>query len=50
MVGHIRICTHDNTYTLSKFCPKCGMETVSVHPARYSPEDKYGKYRRMINK
>lgn len=36
-------------------CPKCGeytleskhcVETVSAYPPKYSPEDKYGEYRR----
>ncbi|HJJ41040.1 MAG: RNA-protein complex protein Nop10 [Methanocorpusculum sp.] len=48
MSGHIRICRIDNIHTLLKICPVCGRETVSVHPARYSPEDRYGRYRRMV--
>ncbi|MDO5846332.1 MAG: RNA-protein complex protein Nop10 [Methanocorpusculum sp.] len=48
MSGHIRECRIDHIYTLLKTCPVCGADTVSVHPARYSPEDRYGKYRRMM--
>jgi len=48
MSGHIRECRIDHIYTLLKNCPICGKETTSVHPARYSPEDRYGKYRRMV--
>ena len=35
-------------YTLGKECPKCGSATQSPLPPRYSPEDRYGKYRRML--
>ncbi|MDV0442769.1 RNA-protein complex protein Nop10 [Methanorbis rubei] len=48
MTGHIRQCPNDHTYTLLNVCPKCGTETVSVHPARYSVQDRYGKYRRLV--
>ena len=33
-------------YTLEKSCPKCNLKTLSPIPARFSPEDKYGVYRR----
>ena len=26
---------------------ECGSDTVTAHPPKYSPDDKYGKYRRM---
>ena len=26
-------------------CPKCNEETISVHPAKFSPDDKYMRYR-----
>jgi len=47
MKGRIRYCPTDKKYTLSDICVHCGKPTHSPHPARYSPEDKYGKYRRM---
>ncbi|HUW85483.1 MAG TPA: RNA-protein complex protein Nop10 [Methanoregula sp.] len=47
MSGHIRQCTKDHTYTLSIACPVCGKPTFSAHPARFSLEDHYGKYRRL---
>ncbi|MFA4861806.1 RNA-protein complex protein Nop10 [Methanoregula sp.] len=47
MSGRIRYCPADHTYTLSPTCPKCGRPTAVAHPARFSPEDKYGNYRRM---
>ncbi len=34
-------------YTLKDVCPKCGAKAKSAHPMKFSPEDKYGKYRRM---
>ena len=35
-------------YTLGKECPECGSATQSPLPPGYSPEDRYGKYRRML--
>ena len=35
-------------YTLAKEGPECGSATASPLPPRYSPEDRYGKYRRML--
>lgn len=31
-------------------CPKCGAPAVLSIPAKYSPEDPYGKYRREAKK
>jgi H/ACA ribonucleoprotein complex subunit 3 len=47
MSGRIRHCSADNLYTLSPTCPKCGRPTAIAHPARFSPDDRFGKYRRM---
>jgi H/ACA ribonucleoprotein complex subunit 3 len=47
MSGRIRQCPVDHTYTLSLTCPSCGTPTAIAHPARFSPEDKYGTYRRL---
>ncbi len=44
----MRKCPGCGTYTLKAACPKDGTPTVSPHPAKYSPGDKYGKYRRML--
>jgi H/ACA ribonucleoprotein complex subunit 3 len=46
MKGRIRRCPADRTYTLSPTCPLCGGATGTAHPARYSPQDRYGEYRR----
>ncbi|MDR3102581.1 MAG: RNA-protein complex protein Nop10 [Methanocalculaceae archaeon] len=48
MTDRIRQCPIDHIYTLLKTCPKCGAETANASPARYSPQDRYGKYRRMV--
>ncbi|MFT4283025.1 MAG: nucleolar RNA-binding Nop10p family protein [Candidatus Woesearchaeota archaeon] len=42
---HILKCESCNNYTLKESC--CSKKTVRVKPARFSPEDKYAKYRRM---
>jgi H/ACA ribonucleoprotein complex subunit 3 len=40
-------CSNCNSYTLdSERCPKCGSKVSSPKPARFSMDDKYGKYRR----
>ncbi|HOT04085.1 MAG TPA: RNA-protein complex protein Nop10 [Methanolinea sp.] len=48
MSGRLRRCPRDRTYTLQDNCPACGGPTVSAHPARFSPDDRYGKYRREM--
>jgi H/ACA ribonucleoprotein complex subunit 3 len=47
MSGRIRRCPIDGTYTLLQACPRCGEPAVTAHPARFSPQDRYGRYRRM---
>ena len=38
-------------YTLNdKLSPFCGEKVVYAHPAKYSPEDRYGKYRRQLKR
>jgi H/ACA ribonucleoprotein complex subunit 3 len=48
MKSLIRRCPEDRTYTLRQRCPRCGMGTVMALPPRYSPEDRYGEYRRRL--
>ena len=38
----------DHGYTLHPNCPACGAATVKPGPAKYSPEDAYGVYRRKL--
>ncbi|RME54705.1 ribosome biogenesis protein [Candidatus Woesearchaeota archaeon] len=47
MSNHIYYCNKCKEFSMEKICPKCKSVTLSVKPAKYSPEDKWGKYRRM---
>ncbi|MDD1716293.1 MAG: RNA-protein complex protein Nop10 [Methanolinea sp.] len=49
MTGRIRRCPRDRTYTLAPTCGVCGEPTVPAHPARFSPQDPYGTYRRIAS-
>lgn len=35
-------------YTLQETCPRCGGKAVQNTPAKFSPEDNYGAYRRKL--
>ncbi|WP_332448908.1 RNA-protein complex protein Nop10 [Methanoculleus sp.] len=50
MSNRIRRCPHDRNYTLSSVCPVCGRPTRPAHPARFSPQDRYGNYRRAVRR
>ena len=41
-------CPSCGSYTMKGACPKCGAATVSAHPAKYSPDDKYARYRNPL--
>jgi len=41
-------CIECNCYTQKDICKNCSSKTVNPLPPKYSPEDKYGKYRRKI--
>ena len=41
----LRKCVSCNRYTLKDKCPKCNGKTKTSHPAKFSPDDKYMKYR-----
>ena len=43
----MRRCPDCKLYTLKDRCPECGTVSVNTFPPRYSPEDRFGKYRRM---
>ncbi len=50
MKGMIRKCTVCGEYTLRKDrCQHCGGTLKNPHPARFSPEDKYSKYRLALS-
>jgi H/ACA ribonucleoprotein complex subunit 3 len=46
MKVEILYCKDCDLFTLKKECPSCQAKTLSTKPAKYSPEDKYGEYRR----
>ncbi len=41
----IRKCSVCEEYTLKDECKKCNKQTVLVHPAKFSPDDKYARMR-----
>ncbi len=45
---HIYKCTKCETYTMKDTC--CDTKTINPKPAKYSPSDKYAKYRRDYKK
>jgi H/ACA ribonucleoprotein complex subunit 3 len=49
MVWLLRKCRQCGNYTLSvEKCPYCGDAVRVPHPAKFSPQDKYAKYRRAM--
>jgi H/ACA ribonucleoprotein complex subunit 3 len=44
----MRYCKECAVYTLKEVCGRCGAQTVSPCPPRFSPLDPYGKYRRKL--
>ncbi|MCE5296704.1 MAG: RNA-protein complex protein Nop10 [Euryarchaeota archaeon] len=48
MKTSLRKCDTCQEYTLKDLCPRCGKATIVPIPARFSPDDRYGKYRRML--
>ncbi|MFZ0891707.1 MAG: RNA-protein complex protein Nop10 [Thermoplasmata archaeon] len=44
----LRTCRGCHHYTLHEKCPACGTETRTPHPARFNPNDRWGRYRRML--
>ncbi|MEP0826104.1 MAG: RNA-protein complex protein Nop10 [Nitrososphaera sp.] len=41
----LRKCPACSTYTMKQECPKCKAATTDPHPPKYSPDDKYARYR-----
>jgi len=39
-------CRGCNIYTMQPHCPKCGKEPENPRPAKFSPDDRLGRYRR----
>ncbi|MCL2333263.1 MAG: RNA-protein complex protein Nop10 [Candidatus Methanoplasma sp.] len=46
MASSFRRCTACKRYTMKDKCPSCGSMTTDPAPIKYSPEDRYGEYRR----
>ncbi|MFQ5800783.1 MAG: RNA-protein complex protein Nop10 [Candidatus Hydrothermarchaeales archaeon] len=44
----LKYCKRCRQYTLEEACPKCGVPTTTPLPPRFSPEDRYGEYRRKL--
>ena len=38
----------EHGYTLHDKCPKCDKATARAGPAKYSPDDRFGAYRRKL--
>lgn len=49
-MSEIRYCNHCGVYTLQAVHSICKQKTVLRKPARFSPQDHYGKYRRALKK
>ncbi|MEA3282180.1 MAG: RNA-protein complex protein Nop10 [Euryarchaeota archaeon] len=50
MKSKILKCSECGRYTLKAICPTCGAAAINPSPARYSPEDRYGAYRRRMKR
>jgi len=48
MRSKILRCESCSQYTLKEICPLCGGHAVISKPARFSPDDPYGRYRRAL--
>lgn len=46
----LKRCTACKEYTLQETCPRCGGKAKPNRPAKFSPEDQYGEYRRKLKR
>ncbi|HDS59330.1 MAG TPA: RNA-protein complex protein Nop10 [Thermoplasmatales archaeon] len=46
----MKYCDVCRRYTLEDICPRCHGQSLQVGPARFSPQDPYGEYRRKLKK
>ncbi|MCI4317300.1 MAG: RNA-protein complex protein Nop10 [Thermoplasmata archaeon] len=44
----LRRCRECGRYSLHAACPGCGSPTSTPHPARFSPQDRWARYRRAL--
>jgi H/ACA ribonucleoprotein complex subunit 3 len=51
-MGHVLLhrCLACKEYTLQETCPRCGSPAKPNRPAKFSPEDTYGSYRRKLKR
>ncbi len=47
---NLRFCSKCNEYTLELICKRCKSKSISKYPPRFSPQDRYGNYRRKLKK
>ena len=45
MKFQLRKCEICQIYSLKEKCHRCGNQTKIAHPSKFSPDDKYMKYR-----
>jgi len=50
MVWLLRYCKRCDRYTLKPICPICGGQVKIPHPAKFSLDDKYGKYKLLMRR
>jgi H/ACA ribonucleoprotein complex subunit 3 len=50
LVWLLRKCKKCNEYSLQDTCPKCSGEAISPHPAKFSMDDKYRKYKLLMKR
>ena len=50
MVWLLRKCKNCSGYTFKDECPKCSGPAVSPHPAKFSMDDKYRKYKILMKR
>jgi len=46
----LKRCLDCKEYTLQETCPHCGVSAKPNRPAKFSPEDNYGEYRRKLKR
>ncbi len=46
MAKRLLFCRQCQKYTMKQLCSTCGEKTAEKKPAKFSPEDKYARYRR----
>jgi H/ACA ribonucleoprotein complex subunit 3 len=48
MKALLKLCTVCQEYTLHETCTHCGGQAAPNRPAKFSPEDHHGEYRRQL--